>query len=113
MWGEGSLAPLHRGHLSHPQGDSEPGSDAAALGIHGVGTGEHGRDHPTRSHPEAPASAGSEHPSLPVEHQHPHIPALQEAWGGLALIPSMPAEYLGQGHIPQPPRRGTPLLRCI
>lgn len=25
MWGEDSLALLHRGHLSHPQGGAEPG----------------------------------------------------------------------------------------
>ena len=101
MWGEGSPAPLHQGHLSHPRGGSEPRSDAAAPGICGVGMGEHGRARRTRSRPEAPASAGSECPSPPAEHQHPHTPALWEAWGGLALIPSMPAEYLGQGHPPQ------------
>lgn len=49
MWGEGSPALPHWGHLSHPRGGGEPGSDAAAPGIRGVGMGEHSRASPTQN----------------------------------------------------------------
>lgn len=48
MWGEGSPALLRQGHLSHPWGDAEPGSDAASPGSRGVGTGEHSRALPAQ-----------------------------------------------------------------
>ena len=62
MRGEGSPALLHRGHLSHPPGGGEPVSDAAALGIRGVGMGARGRARPTQKLQHQLAASIPHHP---------------------------------------------------
>lgn len=70
--GARAARPRCTGPICHiPRATVSPGATLQPWGTGGVGMGGHGRAHPTRSHPEAPASAGSEHPSVPIQHQHP------------------------------------------
>lgn len=63
MWGEGSPALLHRGHLSHPRGGGEARSDAAAQGFVRLGWESTGRARPSQRLHHQLAPSIPHHPS--------------------------------------------------